>query len=279
MKAVPGLDPGSTQRKVGGVIIGLELKTNLAVSLGYELNIMSPTGDVGPAGGLPKSRPYKLVGVFYSGMYEYDTKMAYLSLKDAQTLLNIGPRVNGIEVRIEELEKTAQVKAALESALSAHEGLQIQDWRELNGSLFSALLLEKIAMFVILTSIILVASFNILCLLIMIVIEKGREVAILKAMGAGQWGIMKIFVVQGGVIGVLGTVIGCAAGLALCWVIASWGIQLPADVYYLAHIPVEVRPAEVGLICLAAVGISLLATIPPSILAARLDPVEGLRYE
>jgi len=155
----------------------------------------------------------------------------------------------------------------------------VKDWRELNGNLFSALMLEKIAMFVILTFIILVASFNIVCLLIMIVIEKGREIAIIKSMGASNLSVMGIFLLQGGVIGLLGTLLGGLAGLGLCWVIGGWGIELPADVYYLSHVPVEVRAIEVLLISGSAVVISLLATIPPAILAARLDPVVGLRYE
>ncbi len=281
MQPIPGLDEGDggAERKVGGLLVGKELRSNLNVFVGHEVNVMSPTGDVGPTGGLPKSRPFKVVGVFFSGMYEYDTKFAYVTLEDAQHLLNIGDRVSGIEIKITDLRQSAKVKAAIESLLSAHPGIKVQDWRELNGSLFSALLLEKIAMFVILTSIILVASFNILCLLIMIVIEKGREIAIFKSMGASRGSIMRIFVVQGAVIGSLGTAIGCGLGLALCWLIGGWGIKPPGDVYYLSHIPVEVRPFEVLLICGAAIVISLLATVLPSIMAARLDPVEGLRYE
>ena len=134
-------------------------------------------------------------------------------------------------------------------------------------------------MFIILTFIILVASFNIICLLIMIVIEKAKEIAIIKSMGASNGSIMGIFVIQGSVIGVLGTLLGASFGLLLCWAIAGWGIELPADVYYLHQVPVEVRPIEVALVCLSAVVISLLATLPPAILAARLDPVEGLRYQ
>lgn len=276
MKPIP---MGDDKRLVEGLILGKELRDNLAVFLGNEVNIMSPMGDVGPTGSIPKSRPYRVVGVFYSGMYEYDTKYVYTTLSSAQRFFNLGDRVTGIEIRIEDMDDAGHYKALIEAALKDHPEVVVKDWRELNGNLFSALMLEKIAMFVILTFIILVASFSILCLLIMIVIEKGREIAIFKAMGASTASIMRVFMIQGGVIGVTGTVIGATLGLLLCWVIAGWGIELPEDVYYLSHVPVEVRPLEVALICCASVLISLLATLPPSVLAARLDPVEGLRYE
>ncbi len=270
----------SGKRVVPGLILGQELKKNLVVSLGDEVNIMSPMADMGPAGRMPKSRPFRTVGVFYTGMYEFDTKLVYVPLEDAQKFFNMPGRITGIEVKVEDPNKSEAVRDHLQASLSDwKQPLVVKDWRELNASLFSALLLEKIAMFIILTFIILVASFSIVCLLIMLVIEKGREIAVLKSMGATNGSIMRIFVLQGFVIGICGTLMGLSGGLYLCNLIKEWQLQLPADVYYLSQIPVEVRPFEVAFICLSAVGISLLATVYPSVQAARLNPVDGLRFD
>lgn len=279
MKAIPGLDGTDTSRRVGAIILGRELKNNLTLYLGAELNIMSPSGDVGPAGNLPKSRPFKVVGTYYSGMFEYDAKMAYISLADAQNFLGIGDAVSGIDVKCAKLEDSKRVRDALREKLKDYPNVRVDDWRTLNSSLFSAIMLEKVAMFVILTSIILVASFNILCLLIMMVIEKAREIAIFKAMGTKDSSIVRIFVVQGAVIGGLGTGIGLVLGLGLCAVIARLGIKMPGNVHYITQIPVTVAPLEVLVICAASIAISLLATVLPSRMAVKLDPVDGLRCE
>ncbi|MBR4986188.1 MAG: ABC transporter permease [Proteobacteria bacterium] len=280
MKAIPGLTADDVGvRRVGAIVLGRELKQNLTMYLGAELNVMSPSGDVGPTGGLPKSRPFKLVGSYYSGMFDFDAKMGYISLQDAQALLGIGDRVSGIDVRCTRLEDSLKVRDELRRRLADYPNVRVDDWRTLNASLFSAIMLEKVAMFVILTSIILVASFNILCLLIMMVIEKAREIAIFKAMGATDGSIVRMFVVQGGVIGGLGTVIGLILGLGLCALITSLGLKMPGDVHYITQIPVTVVPEEVVLICVASIGISLLATVLPSRMAVKLDPVEGLRCE
>lgn len=279
MKAIPGLTGDSGARRVGGIILGRELRMNLSMYMGGELNVMSPTGDVGPAGGLPKSRPFKLVGSYYSGMFDFDAKMGYISMKDAQALLGIGDTVTGIDVKCSRMEDSIIVRDALRAELSDVDNIQVDDWMTLNSSLFSAIMLEKIAMFTILTSIILVASFNILCLLIMMVIEKAREIAIFKAMGTKTSSVVQIFVVQGAMIGILGTVIGCILGLGICWLISSLGLKLPGGVYYITQIPVHVVPIDIVVICIASIGISLMATVLPSIMAVRLNPCEGLRHE
>ena len=279
MKAMPGLDGSDSSRRVGAIILGRELKNNLTFYLGGELNIMSPSGDIGPAGNLPKSRPFKVVGSYYSGMFEYDAKMAYISLADAQAFLGIGNAVTGIDVKCSRLEDSKQVRDALRDKLKDYPNVQVDDWLTLNSSLFGAIMLEKVAMFVILTSIILVASFNILCLLIMMVIEKAREIAIFKAMGARDSSIVRMFVVQGAIIGGLGTAIGLILGLGLCVIIAQLGIKMPGNVHYITQIPVTVNAFEVVVICAASIAISLLATVLPSRMAVKLDPVSGLRCE
>lgn len=279
MKAMPGLDGSDSSRRVGAIILGRELKNNLTLYLGGELNIMSPSGDIGPAGNLPKSRPFKVVGSYYSGMFEYDAKMACISLADAQAFLGIGNAVTGIDVKCSRLEDSKRVRDALREKLKDYPNVQVDDWLTLNSSLFGAIMLEKVAMFVILTSIILVASFNILCLLIMMVIEKAREIAIFKAMGARDSSIVRMFVVQGAIIGGLGTAIGLILGLGLCVIIAQLGIKMPGNVHYITQIPVMVNAVEVIVICAASIAISLLATVLPSRMAVKLDPVSGLRCE
>ena len=279
MKAMPGLDGSDSSRRVGAIILGRELKNNLTLYLGGELNIMSPSGDIGPAGNLPKSRPFKVVGSYYSGMFEYDAKMAYISLADAQAFLGIGNAVTGIDVKCSRLEDSKRVRDALREKLKDYPNVQVDDWLTLNSSLFGAIMLEKVAMFVILTSIILVASFTILCLLIMMVIEKAREIAIFKAMGARDSSIVRMFVVQGAIIGGLGTAIGLILGLGLCVIIAQLGIKMPGNVHYITQIPVMVNAVEVIVICAASIAISLLATVLPSRMAVKLDPVSGLRCE
>ncbi len=280
MKAIPGLSNDDIgMKRVGAIIIGRELKSNLTLYPGAEINVMSPSGDLGPTGGLPKSRPFKVVGSYYSGMFDFDAKMGYISMADAQALLGIGDSISGIDVRCTRLEDSLEVRDALREKLKEFPNVKVDDWRTLNSSLFSAIMLEKVAMFTILTSIILVASFNILCLLIMMVIEKAREIAIFKAMGTTDRSVVRIFVIQGAIIGGLGTFIGLVLGLGLCWLIMTMGIKMPGEVHYITTLPVTIEPFEVFLICCSAIAISLLATILPARMAVKLNPVDGLRCE
>ena len=280
MKAIPGLSGDDIgNRKVGAIILGRELKNNLTLFMGAEVSVMSPSGDLGPTGGLPKSRPFKLVGSYYSGMFDFDAKMGYISLADAQSLLGIGDMISGIDIRCSRLEDSIRVRDDLREKLANYPNVRVDDWRTLNASLFGAIMLEKVAMFTILTSIILVASFSILCLLIMMVIEKAREIAIFKAMGTTDRSVVRMFVIQGAVIGGLGTLIGLVLGLGLCFVIARLGLKMPGDVHYITQIPVMVQWPEVVLICVSSLAISLLATVLPSRMAARLKAVDGLRCE
>lgn len=261
-----------------GIILGRELATGLGVTRGDVVNVVSPFGTMTPMGMVPKLKEFTVRGLFDTGMYEYDAKMAYISIPDAQEFFGLGSNVTGLEVKLDDIDLAGPVAADLQETLGFP--YRARDWLQMNKSLFSALKLEKITMFVILVLIILVASFNIVSTLAMIVMEKAREIAILKSMGATSSGIMKIFMIEGTIIGVVGTVIGVTGGYIICWILASTKlISLPSDVYYINHLPVLMDPVEFVVISVAAILISFGATLYPSWQAARIDPIEALRYE
>ncbi len=259
-----------------GIMPGAELARQLAVTVGDTINVVSPTGEIGPLGMIPKFKKFAVVGIFDSGMYEYDSKLAYISIPDAQKFFNTGDVVSAVSVRIDDIFNAREISRKIESAIGP--SYFARDWMEMNRNLFSALLLEKIVMFIILILIVLVAAFNIIGTLTMIVIEKSREIAILKAMGAARSSIMSIFVIQGVVIGIAGTVLGTPLGYGISVLIQDF-FTLPPDVYYIARIPVRISIEDILLVGFSAIGISLLATLYPSWQAAKLDPVEALRYE
>jgi lipoprotein-releasing system permease protein len=261
-----------------GIIIGRELASSMGVFQGDTINVLSPIGKIGPLGMLPKIKEFKVVGIFEVGMFEYDSNLVLTSLGAAQQFFDMKGDVTGIQLRLDDIYKAPAVREYIEKKLGFP--FYAKDWMQMNKNLFSALKLEKFAMFIILVLIILVASFNIVSTLIMNVIEKKREIAILKAMGATDKGIMTIFVLQGLLIGLLGTIIGVTGGYLLCYVLNTYQIiKLPADVYYLSHLPVKTKLSDFIAVSLSAIIISLLATIYPAWQAAKLNPVEPLRYE
>ncbi|OGW45515.1 MAG: hypothetical protein A2078_09865 [Nitrospirae bacterium GWC2_57_9] len=265
-------------RKVPGIVIGEDLARKFGASIGDTVTMVNPIGEETALGMVPKMRKFELVGVFDAGMYDYNTSFAYVSLRDAQNFFAMPGKVSGIEVRIDEIYNAGEISDAIRNEVGYP--YYTRNWIEMNKNFFSALKLEKIGMSLILIVIIIVASFNIIGTLTMIVMEKSREIAILKSMGATSNGIMRIFMFAGLVIGMVGTAIGAIIGYGTVAVITKTGVfSLPRDVYQVSHLPLSITGLDVLFICLTALGISFLATLYPSWQGAKQDPVEVLRYE
>jgi lipoprotein-releasing system permease protein len=262
-----------------GIVLGKELALRLGVTVGDTLNLVSPVGSAGSLNAVmmtPKIRTVRVVAVFQSGMYEYDSSLAYLSLAEAQKFFNMGAASTGIEVKVDDIFQAAEISRAIEQSLGFP--YWARDWMQLNRNLFSALKLEKTMMFLLLVLIITVASFNIISTLTMIVTEKQREIAILKAMGATRRAIMRIFMLNGLIIGFTGTAIGIPLGYAFLYLIEKYW-TFDQTVYYIANIPVHIQALDVLLVSCSAILISFAATVYPSLQAAKLDPAAALRYE
>jgi len=260
------------------IIIGSELSRRLGALKGDILTVVSPQGRLTPLGRTPNSRKYRVTALFNSGMYEYDSNMAFISLKGAQDFLELEERVTGIEIKIADVYQSDLISKSIQEELGYP--YWTKDWKVINRSLFSALKLEKITMFIILSMIVLVGALNIISTLVMVVMEKNRDVAILRAMGATSKSIMTIFMLQGLLVGLLGTIAGLVSGLGICHILRKYKfIELPPDIYYISTLPVRVEALDVIFVTLAAVFISFLATIYPSWHASRMNPVEALRYE
>jgi lipoprotein-releasing system permease protein len=263
---------------VPGIILGRELASSIGVFRGDTINVLSPIGEIGPLGMLPKVKKFRVAAIFEVGMFEYDLNLVLTDLRTAQEFFGMKEGITGIELRLNDIYKAPIVRERIQEKLGFP--LYARDWIQMHRNLFSALKLEKFAMFIILILIILVASFNIISTLIMNVIEKKREIAILKAMGATNKGIMTVFMLQGLFIGLFGTIIGVTGGYLLSYVLNTYQIiKLPADVYYLSHLPVKMKFFDFVTVSLSAIIISFLATIYPAWQAAKLNPVEPLRYE
>jgi lipoprotein-releasing system permease protein len=270
--------PLTSEKEIFNIILGKELALMLGVWVGDTINVVSPVGEIGPLGMLPKIKQFKVAAVFELGMFEYDMNLALVSLSAAKNFFGYEKGITGIEIRLDDIYNAPIVRDSLNKKLQFP--YHVRDWMQMNRNLFAALKLEKLAMFIILILIVLVASFNIISTLMMNVVDKQKEIAILKAMGATNKGIMMIFMFQGLLIGIIGTLIGVMGAYVAGKIIHDYEIiKLPADIYYLSKLPVKMKVLDFIAVSVSAIFISFLSTIYPSYHAARLDPVEPLRYE
>jgi ABC-type lipoprotein release transport system permease subunit len=297
---------------VDPILIGRELANELAVGVGTRVQLITPVGRLTPAGRVPGILAARVGGVFHSGMYEYDRKNVYMPLPVAQAFLRTGDRISGIEVKLHDIDRVDAGKAAIEAELlrlgraqtglqrvaavalglvpdeplraeiaerngiQAESGLIVESWKELNRNLFSAMFLEKIAMFVALLFVVLVASFGILASNLMSVLEKSKEIAILKAMGSPDSLIQRVFVAEGLVLGMLGAIGGISLGLGLCFSLDRFGFPFNENVYYIERLPVVVNPFEVAVVGFAALVIVFVSSLYPARVASRMRPIDGL---
>ena len=267
----------SSAPDVPGIVIGQEMAATLRVTVGDTVHAVSPSAEPGPMGTLQtRVFPFEVVGIFHSGMYEYDTKFSYASLGTASRIMKLDGAVTGLEVVVDDIYDAPDIAGRIGAKLQYP--YWTRDWQKMNEPLFAALRLEKYVMGIILLFIVGVAAMNIFSTLIMLVIEKRREIAIMKAMGASRLDLMKLFMVDGLLVGFIGTTLGLVGGVATCMALDRWQfIKLESDVYYVDTLPVELSLGLTAVVALLAVGIAFLATLFPSWTGSSVDPVEGLR--
>lgn len=283
-KLEPGIGDGPDA--LPGLMVGKELAKHLNLFVGDKINVISPMGNITPLGMMPKMKPFRVTGIFNTGMFEYDSTLAYVSLGQAQTFFDLGDTVTGIQLKVEDVYHTGELARSINRTLGVN--YYARDWMQMNRNILFALKTEKVVMFVILTLIVLVAAFGIASTLFMVVMDKTKDIAILKSMGATGGSIMKIFVLEGLIIGIIGTILGVTSGLLIAYnlepiinIIQKLTGQnfFSKDIYYLDHFPSLVIPSDVVLISVTAVLISFLATLYPAWQASRMLPAEALRYE
>lgn len=276
---------GNTSAGKPGIIIGAELAKNLHLKEGDTVMMVSPVGVVTPMGLVPRTKKFQVVGIFRSGFYQYDASLSFISMKESQAFFGFGKSVTGVHLRVKDIFSAERISRKIQGTLSTD--YLSRSWQEMNRNLFSALKTEKTTLTILLLLVVVVAAFNIIGSLVMVVMEKGREIAILKSMGATSSAILRIFFVQGAFIGLVGAVLGTCGGLVLGWNLhivedfleRAFGLDiLPPSVYHIEKLPVQMTPFDVSVTAITAFFICLAATLYPAWRASRVDPVENLRY-
>ncbi len=269
----------STEGAPPGVLVGKELAQRLGLAVGSRVNLLSPSGQKTTAGFQPRIRPFRVAGVFRTGMFEYDSSLGFISLAAARDLLGLpADQISGIEVTVKDVYKADTVAAALQKELGPLAS--VRTWMDMNANLFAALKLEKIGMFILLAMVVLIGSFSIVTTLVMLVMEKTHDIAILMSMGATKGMIRRIFMLQGTIIGVVGTLLGYVLGIGLALLLQRYQfIKLPPGVYTLDHLPILLEWGDIAIIGLSAMLLCFLATIYPARQASSLEPAEALRFE
>ncbi|AUX40141.1 ABC transporter permease [Sorangium cellulosum] len=277
-------DPCADQEKIAkmpGIVIGATLAKNLGLDIGQCLTVTSPTIGFSFSNGAikpPVAKRFRVIAIFEAGFEQYDTKLAYADLYETQAFYDHGDTVTGVEMKVDDIDQASDIARDISQLLS--NGLYYtMDWEELNHGLFTALRIQQIGMSLVLMLIIVVAAFTVIATLIMVVLDKKKEIAVLKAMGATDFAILRIFLYQGGIIGIAGTTLGLLLGVAVCKGLLVYGFPLDPKVYFISRLPVQVRPHEFVLTGVIAIVICLLATIVPSLYAAWLRPADGFRSQ
>jgi len=259
-----------------GIFVGQELVESLHATEGEQVTIVSPYGGSGTQ---PRTQEFRIVGIFHSGMYEFDARMVFVELSEAQRYLGMFQTVSGLEVWSDEPMRSADIigKAVAKIDPADPAAYEVRDWARTNRGLFGAVRSQKGLISVVLAFIVLVAAFNIVATLILLILEKQREIATLKSLGANNGSILWIFVIDGQIVGIVGCLVGVLLGLGICGILSAYGLKLDPRVYYLENLPIVVRPLEVLGVTLGALAAATLATLYPAYKAANLSPVDGLR--
>ncbi|MBN2528851.1 MAG: FtsX-like permease family protein [Deltaproteobacteria bacterium] len=263
------------QRVLPALIVGREMAKALRLYIGEEVKVVSPLGDIGPTGPIPKSRPFRIGGTFFSGMYAFDEHYAYTSIEAAQKFLNTGDTISEIHISIADPDQAKQVATQITDDLGNR--VRVRSWQEMNSQLFSALKLEKIVMFILMSIAILVASFSIIATLTMLVLEKGPEISVLMTIGASRQDVQRIFRFEGMLIGAIGTTTGLLVGFLLCMTLTHVGLPIPPEVWYIDKLPVDISWQEFLGVGVTSLIITSIATIYPTRVASGITPVEGLK--
>jgi len=260
------------------ILLGKDLAASLGVSVGDVVNVLIPSGRLTPLGLLPRTRSFRVCGIFNSGLYEFDSSTALITLELAQKLFSLPSKISYLQVRIENIFQAEKVAEKIHVISSPN--IYVTTWMELNRSLFSALKLEKTLLFLTITLIVVVAALNIIASLVLMVMEKTRDIGVLMAMGATSNHVRKIFFLQGAIIGVVGTAMGLSLGLFWCWIANTFKlIKVPVDIYQISYVPFHPRVFDLAAVVLVTLTITLISTLFPSRRAARIDPVMALKYE
>ncbi len=272
LSALKDYEPGTP----APILIGKQLAKSLGLFVGENIQIIIPTGTISPIGMLPKIRTVHVVGIISTGMYEYDASLAFIPIKAAQELMGLDNKIQGLEMKVSDIYGADKIAKAIQEKLGFP--FWVTDWQRMSRNLFSALKLEKLAMFIILTLIVLVAAFNIISTLIMTVMEKNKDIAILKAIGATDKQILRIFIYNGFLVGLIGTLIGTISGISICELLKKYKfIKIPQDVYYTNTLPILLNTSDVIIIATSAILICFLATLYPAHQAAKINPATALR--
>lgn len=273
--AVRGFDDG---KDVPGIVLGKDLADELLIYLGEVLTLVTAPAEFRTGSLNPQTQQFRVIGTFKTGVYEFDSRFVYIDLKDAERLFEFESAIHGLGVRIKDIYRADKVDARILDLLNS-PSYGANNWIQMNRNLFSYIKVEKILMFLLLALIILIAAFNLVAMLTMVIMEKRNEIGILRSMGASSRGVMSVFMLQGTFIGAVGTAIGAAAGLLICGVLREVRIDLPPDVYFINTLPVLVSWADVVMVCAASLAICFLATLYPSWEACRMPPLDAIRYD